>query len=143
MTKKTTARTKATKVTSETGEYRPSEAALRKARKVIAGYTIEIQPDEDGTFVGWARELPTVFADGTTRVETARAIEFALETALAAMIEEGVTPPTSRGEGKRTEQVNIRLTQHEKQVLARESSRRGFRGVADLIRAQTVERLVR
>jgi uncharacterized protein (DUF1778 family) len=49
------------------------------------------------------------------------------------MLERGQAPPAAAG--RRTEQVNIRLTPEEKLTLEEESERKGFRGLSDFVRA--------
>ena len=114
-------------------DYQPDDKVLRSARKVLATYTLVIEPD---------KEFPTVFADGITPEECVAVLKFSLESSLSAMLEEGLELPRPISEAKRTQQVNIRLTPYEKQLLTRESAKRGFRGVSDLIRAQTIDKLV-
>ena len=123
-------------------DQEPTPQVLRQARRAMREYTLVIEPDTDLGHIGWAKELPTVFADGRTPDECMRALVFALETALATMIERKDSVPPSARRARRTEQVNIRLTAYEKQILSRESARRGFRGVGDLIRAQAIDKLL-
>jgi predicted RNase H-like HicB family nuclease len=108
----------------------------------LAAYTLVIEPDPQIGYVGWAKEFPTVFADGPTPEDCMSALKFCLESSLGAMLDEGMELPRPISEAKRTQQVNIRLTPYEKQLLTRESAKRGFRGISDLIRAQTIDKLV-
>ena len=136
--------TKTTKLkTNDTvQDYQPGDKVLRAARKVLATYTLVIEPDDELAYIGWAKEFPTVFADGSTPEECVASLKFSLESSLSAMLEEGLELPRPISEAKRTQQVNIRLTPYEKQLLMRESAKRGFRGVSDLIRAQTIDKLL-
>lgn len=112
---------------------------LERARKIAGSYTFVIERDPTLGYVGWTREMPGVLADGPSVESCARAAVFAVETAVAAMIEQGETPPVSSAREKRTEQVNLRLTRSEKVLLSQESTRRGFRGLADFVRALVLE----
>jgi len=59
-------------------------------------------------------------------------------TVVATMIEDGQVPPPPASEGKRTEQVNVRLSVDEKLSLEASARRRGFAGLADYIRAAVI-----
>lgn len=98
---------------------------------------------EGRTYVGRIRELPGVFASGQSREHCAKALEFALETTLLFYLRDGVTPPRMIDRNKRTEQVNIRLSPMERDSLAAESDRRGFRGLGDFIRAIALENVAK
>lgn len=78
-------------------------------------------------------------ADGKDVVSCATAIKFALETAVAAMLADGKSPPSTMGTRRRTEQINIRLTPDEKDRLAEESAHRGFKGVSDFMRSVALD----
>jgi predicted RNase H-like HicB family nuclease len=130
------------KVDKIASDFQPDAKSLRVARKALSTYTLVIEPDVQLSYIGWAKELPTVFADGPTPEACVATLKFSLESALSAMTEEGLELPRPISEVKRTQQVNIRLTPYEKQLLTRESAKRGFRGISDLIRAQTIDKLV-
>ncbi len=106
---------------------------LKKARRIAAGYRYILRPSETLGYVGRTLELPLVVADGSTPNVCLRATQFAVETAVATMLERGDTPPESAG--RRTEQINIRLTSEEKVILEEASQRKGFRGLSDFVRA--------
>ena|SRR5687767_1350944 len=112
---------------------------LERARAIAATYTFVIETDATLGYVGWTREMPGVMADGHSVESCARAAVFAVETAIAAMLERGESPPISAAREKRTEQVNLRLTRSEKALLTQESTRRGFRGLADFVRALVLD----
>src|SRR5450755_2035333 len=98
-------------------EFRPSPAIVKKARQVLSGYSFVIQPDGEGGFVGSATELPGVLADGGTLDECARNLSFALETVIASYLADGQSPPDASRREKRTEQVNVRFTRSERNLL--------------------------
>jgi hypothetical protein len=54
---------------------------------------------------------------------------------VASMLEAGLTPPVPARQNVRSEQVNLRLTPEEKAVLESRSRTKGFRGIADYVRA--------
>ena len=54
--------------------------------------------------------------------------------AVATMIESGQRPPQPASEGRRTEQVNVRLTAEEKLLFANAAMNLGFKGISDFIR---------
>ena len=117
-------------------EFDPSPALIKRARRQMARYHFNIEPDGDGGFVGSATELPGVLADGSTLDECARNLAFALETAIASYLADGQSPPSPTQAEKRTEQVNVRFTPSEQARLKRKSAAEGFRGVGDMIRAE-------
>ena len=119
-------------------EFRPSPAIIRQARKIMGRYSVVIEPDPTGGFLGTTRELPGAVADGATLAECARRLDFALETVIASYLADGEPPPPPAGREKRTEQVNVRFTRTERDLLVRESARQGFRGIGDLIRAEVI-----
>ena len=55
------------------------------------------------------------------------------------MLEEGQKPPRPAREGKRTQQVNVRLTAEEKAMLEGTAKRNGFHGLSDFLRAAAIE----
>ena len=112
-------------------------AILRKARKIVAGYTISINPEERSGFVGSAYEFPTVSARGKTREECLKATQEVLAVAVATMLHGGGTPPEPASQ-KRTVQVNIRLTQREKVILSKVAVHSGFTGLSQFIRTSAL-----
>ena len=109
-------------------------SVLRKAKKIAADYRIVLERDERLGFIGSSVELPTVFADAKTPEKCYRAAEEALMVAVATMIECGQRPPQPASAGKRTEQVNVRLTAEEKLLFANAAMNLGFKGISDFIR---------
>jgi len=62
-----------------------------------------------------------------------------LTVAVAYLLEEGQRPPTPATDGRRTMQVNIRLTAEEKALLEVTAQRKGFSGLSDYVRAAAIE----
>jgi len=58
---------------------------------------------------------------------------------VAYLMEQGQTPPTPAKQGKRTTQVNVRLTAEEKVILEGPARRKGFEVLSDFIRAAAME----
>lgn len=112
-------------------------AVLKRAREIADSYQI-ILHFEDGEYYGRGLELPNAMNDGRTPDECVRNTRNILTTTVAYMLEAGQTPPAPASEGKRTEQVNIRLTPEEKLLLEEAAKSKGFRGVSDFVRAQTL-----
>ncbi len=110
------------------------ESIVRKARKIVADYRIILERNERLGFIGSSVELPTVFADDKTPEKCYRAAEDALMVAVATMIECGQRPPQPASAGRRTEQVNVRLTAEEKLLFANAAMNLGFKGISDFIR---------
>ncbi|MGB2863536.1 MAG: type II toxin-antitoxin system HicB family antitoxin, partial [Sedimentisphaerales bacterium] len=107
---------------------------VRKAGKIVADYRIILERNERLGFIGSSVELPTVFADAKTPEKCYRTVEEALMVAVATMIECGQRPPQPASAGRRTEQVNVRLTAEEKLLFANAAMNLGFKGISDFIR---------
>lgn len=120
------------------GEFCPSPALLKRARAVMSKYTLVIGPKRGGGYTGSTRELPGVIVGAPTLAECARRLDFGLETVVATYLADGQPPPSPAGREKRTEQVNVRFTPSERDLLDRESVRQGFRGIGDLVRAEVL-----
>ncbi len=110
------------------------ESVVRKAKRIAADYRIILERNERLGFIGSSVELPTVFADAKTPEKCYRAAEDALMAAVATMIECGQRPPQPASAGRRTEQVNVRLTAEEKLLFANAAMNLGFKGISDFIR---------
>jgi len=117
---------------------RPFEVdVLGRARRIAAQYQIILQ-FEDGEYYGRGLEMPFVMSDGKTPDACVRATREALMVAVATLLEAGKTAPSPASENKRTEQVNIRLTQEEKLVLEHAARSHGFRGIGDYVRSRSL-----
>lgn len=112
-------------------------AILRKARKIVAGYTLSIDPAERSGFVGSAYEFPTASGRGKTREECLKATQEVLAVAVATMLHAGGTPPEPASQ-KRMVQVNVRLTQREKAILSKVAANSGFTGLSQFIRTSAL-----
>jgi len=110
------------------------ESVVRKAKKLVADYRIILERNEQLGFIGSAVELPTVFADAATPEQCYKATQEALMVAVATMIECGQRPPQPASAGRRTEQINVRLTAEEKLLFANAAMNLGFKGISDFIR---------
>ena len=107
---------------------------LAQARKLAKQYQIVLKI-EDGEWYGHGLELPGARGDGKTAAAAVTNTREVLVTMLAYMLEEGMAIPVPASEGQRSEQINIRLTPVEKSILESRSRAKGFRGVADYLRA--------
>jgi len=114
-----------------------SPAVLRKARKIVAGYTISINPEGQSGFVGSAYEFPTASGRGKTREECLKATQEILTVAVATMLNVAGTPPEPASQ-KRTVQVNVRLTQREKVLLSKVAASSGFTALSQFIRTSAL-----
>jgi hypothetical protein len=82
--------------------------------------------------------MPFVMNDGKTPDECVRATREALTTAVATLLESGEVPPSPASQHKRTEQINVRVTPEEKLVLEEAARSRGFRGIGDYVRSNSL-----
>ena len=103
-----------------------SDSVLRKAGKIAAEYRIILEKNDRLGYIGSSIELPCVFADAATPEKCYRATEQALAVAIAAMLENGQTPPLPSSDNKRTIQVNVRLTADEKLLISNAANSSGF-----------------
>lgn len=77
--------------------------------------------------------------DGPDIASCAKAVLEAAVAGIASMLEAGETPPRPAKEGKRDQQVNIRLTTEERLALESAASRAGFRSVSDYVRSAALD----
>jgi predicted RNase H-like HicB family nuclease len=118
---------------------RPLAAAvLRKARELVAEYQIVLEC-EDGHWYGRGLEMPHVFGDGSSPTACIDDTRNALAAGVAYLLESRQVPPSPARNGKRTQQVNVRLTAEEKAILEGTARRRGFEGLSDFMRAAALE----
>lgn len=109
-------------------------ALLRRASSIAAQYQIVLQ-FEDGEYYGRGLEMPYVMNDGKTPDRCVTATRDSLTVAVATLLEKGEVPPAPASGGKRSEQVNVRLTTEEKLTLENAARSRGFKGLGDFMRA--------
>lgn len=111
---------------------------LAEAQQVAADYQVIVQ-SENGHWYGRGLEMPHVFGDGKTAEACVEDTLSALTAAVAFLIESGQSPPPPTREGRRTQQVNVRLTAEEKVVLETTAKRKGYQGLSDFMRAASLE----
>jgi predicted RNase H-like HicB family nuclease len=105
---------------------------------MVSSYQIIVE-HEDGQWYGRGLELPHVYGDGVTPAACIESTRKALAATVAYMLEKGQAPPTPAKQGKRTAQVNVRLTAEEKAILESTAHRKGFEGLSDFLRAAALE----
>jgi predicted RNase H-like HicB family nuclease len=115
-----------------------ASAILGQARQVAQRYQV-VMHFEDDCWYGRGLELPLVFGEGATPEACIGDTREALTLAVATMLELGQRPPAPAVAGRRTEQVNVRLTAEEKMLLEASAKQKGFSGLSDFIRAAAVE----
>ena len=118
------------------------QSIVRKAMKIVADYRIMLERNDRLGYIGGSVELPTVFVDAKTPEKCYKATQDALMVAVATMIECGQRPPQPASAGRRTEQVNVRLTAEEKLLFANAAMNLGFKGVSDFIRNSALNRVL-
>ena len=110
---------------------------LESARRIAHSYDLVLR-FEDGEWYGHALEYPEAMGDGKTVDACVRAARQALTAAIATMLEAGESPPPPAREGRRSAQVNVRLTPEEKALLESRAKARGYRGLSDFIRSSVL-----
>ncbi len=118
---------------------RPCSAdVLAQGRKRAAEFQVILQR-EAGHWYGRGLEMPHVFGDGKTPEACVENTREALVGAVCYLIETGKAPPAAATDGRRTEQVNVRLSVEEKLVLESTAKRKGFQGISDFLRAAALD----
>ncbi len=115
-----------------------ADDTLLAAKKIAGDYQIILEC-EDRHWYGRGLEMPYVFGDGKSPDKCIDQTRAALVAAVAFLLEQGqpVTPPARQG--RRTLQVNVRLTAEEKALLEATARRKGFEGLSDFIRAAALD----
>jgi len=114
-----------------------SGEVLAEARQLAHSYQILIW-FEDGEYYGRGLELPFTAADGETPQACFENVREAMIGTVAHMLERGETPPGAAVDAGRTEQVNVRLSAVEKLRMEESARAKGFRGIADYLRARAL-----
>jgi predicted RNase H-like HicB family nuclease len=109
-------------------------AILARAKAIAERYQIVLEREDDWWY-GHGLELPGAGGDGGTPEAAVSDTREAMVAVTAYMLEKGERPPAPANEGRRTEQVNIRLTAEERLHLEGRSQAQGFRGLSDYVRA--------
>jgi predicted RNase H-like HicB family nuclease len=113
------------------------KSVLAAAKKIAEKYEVILSCENDRWY-GKGVEMPMVFGDGKTPDECIQQTIEGLISAVAHLLEQGEVVPSPASEGKRTEQVNVRLSTEEKTILSALASSRGYRGIGDYIRAKAL-----
>ncbi|HTQ39157.1 MAG TPA: hypothetical protein VMJ32_09010 [Pirellulales bacterium] len=111
---------------------------LKQAAALAEQYQIILENDA-GHWYGRGLELPHVFGDGASPQACIKSTRQALAAAVAYFLEQGRNPPSAARSGKRTQQVNVRLTAEEKAMLEGIARGKGFQGLSDYLRAAALE----
>jgi predicted RNase H-like HicB family nuclease len=114
-----------------------ARAVLAKARALAERYQVLIW-FEDGEYYGRGLELPFTAADGKSPQECFENVREAMVATVGHMLERGDAPPPPASHTGRTQQVNIRLSAMEKLRMEESARAKGFRGVADYLRARAL-----
>jgi hypothetical protein len=114
---------------------------LLRARRIVRQYSFVLKRRACGGYEGCSVEMPLAFGQGRTANECLRSTVESHVTAIAALMRSGREPFGKASRIRRTEQVNVRLTKAERAKLEDESKARGFRGLADFMRATALAAL--
>ncbi len=79
-------------------------------------------------------------ADGATPGECYDQVIEATTGTIATLLERGERPPAPSSEGRRDQQVNLRLTAEERLRLDAAAAREGYRSLSDYVRAAALNR---
>ncbi len=125
----------ATKTKVKSGPF--DKAILAEAQRIVDAYDI-VMRREGSEWVGHALEYPEAIGVGKTVQQCMEETRKSLLVGVASILEDGDTPPIPARQNVRSEQVNLRLTPEEKAVLESRSRTKGFRGIADYVRASVL-----
>lgn len=129
------------KKTSKSHLSRPIAPAIQKrAAELAKAYHLVLTEEPEVGYLGRTVEMPLVMADGESIEACARATLEATTAAIATLLEQGQRPPAPARQGKRDQQVNIRLTGEERMRLEEAARRDGFRSLSDYLRASGLMR---
>jgi predicted RNase H-like HicB family nuclease len=126
-------------MSSKSKSSKPKVTALKRqfvdqARAIAAQYQLVIW-FEEGEYYGRGVELPYAFGEGSTVEECAASTREAFVTAVAGFLQEGQTPPAPAHEGKRDQQLNIRVSSQERLLLETKARQWGATGISEYVRA--------
>jgi hypothetical protein len=109
---------------------------LRQARAIANEYQIVVA-FEDGEYYGRGVELPGTGDGGKTPALCLEKTRKALVDTVAYLLESGQTPPAPAREGARDQQINIRLSSHERLLLETKAGQSGT-GISDYVRTMAL-----
>ncbi len=115
-----------------------SAAILGKARKAIAEYEVILSCEEDGTWFGRGLELSGAMGDGATADACVAETREAMVSVAATMLENGEPLPLPAKMERRSEQINLRLTPHERTRVESLSISGGYASVSDFVRIRAL-----
>jgi predicted RNase H-like HicB family nuclease len=112
-----------------------------RAAKIAKTYTLVMQPEPRLGYFGRTVEFPYVMADGKTLAACAEQVLEATTLAVVTYLERDQQPPGPAGDGRRDQQLNIRVSGEERLMLDGIAAREGFRSVSDYVRAAALKRV--
>jgi predicted RNase H-like HicB family nuclease len=121
---------------------------LARAEAATRDYRMVLDAVEGGGYVGSVAEMPGVIGEGPTADECVRSTRHALLGAAALLLKAGHSPPPSlrgrsrQGRVRREDQLNLRVSADEKQMLERAAQKHGFRSVSEFVRTRAIESIL-
>ncbi len=112
------------------------ESQQSLALRIVSGYRFIVELDETYGFVGRMIEMPGVVAEGKSADECIEKLRTQALDEVARIVREGQRPPVA---GRRSEQVNIRLTPLEKMLVEDAAYQQGCT-LSDFLRGVALER---
>jgi predicted RNase H-like HicB family nuclease len=116
-------------------------AFIARARPIAEKYQMIIWK-EDGEYYGRGVELPYSFGDGKTVDQCAKDTREAFVVTVASMLQDGELPPAPATEGKRDQQINIRVSSVEKVMLESRARESGAAGISEYVRAVALSKII-
>lgn len=114
-------------------------AILRRAADLAGAYQVVLR-QEGGRYYGVGLELPDAMNHGATPEECVRATRDSMTQLLARMLRAGVAPPAPTLNVDRTEQITVRVTPAERNVIEHLARAYGCRSAAEYLRQLCLER---
>jgi predicted RNase H-like HicB family nuclease len=107
---------------------------VARARPIAEKYQMVIWREDD-EFYGRGVELPNSYGDGKTVEECANSTRESFVATVASLLQDGYEPPSPATEGKRDQQINIRVTSEERLLLETKARQSGASGISEYIRS--------
>jgi predicted RNase H-like HicB family nuclease len=117
-----------------------SKRVRTQAEQIVSEYQLILTQEAEVGYLGRTVEMPLVMANGETVEACVRETLAATVAAVATLLELGEKTPLPARQGKRDQQVNIRLSSEEKMILEDAARREGFRSLSDFLRSSALNR---
>lgn len=107
----------------------------------MSEYRIMLQQEPDGSWRGRCYEFPGITHKAATPADCELKMRDAISMAVQDIVDSGGTPPPPGSRSaNRDVQVNIRLSEHERDTMLAALARSGFASLSDYLRTAGLEK---